>query len=220
MGQRMGKKAIARMTDWPKDSTTPFGEIIDVLGPVGDKDAEAFSILAQHGLPHRFPKDVEEEAAKIDTTIAQKEIDRRLDFRDTTTFTIDPADAKDFDDAISFKELEENKYEIGVHIADVTHYVQPDSIIDQEAIDRATSIYLVDRVVPMLPEVLSNGVCSLNPHEDKLTYSCIFKINSRAEVLDYQVKRTVIHSDRRFTYEEVQEILEGGEGDYKESWKS
>jgi ribonuclease R len=215
-GAKNGEKAIARMTDWPKDSTTPFGEIIDVLGPVGDKDAEAFSILAQHGLPHRFPKDVEEEAAKIDTTIAQKEIDRRLDFRDTTTFTIDPADAKDFDDAISFKELEENKYEIGVHIADVTHYVQPDSIIDQEAIDRATSIYLVDRVVPMLPEVLSNGVCSLNPHEDKLTYSCIFKINSRAEVLDYQVKRTVIHSDRRFTYEEVQEILEGGEGDYKE----
>lgn len=214
-GAKNGEKAIARMTDWPKDSTTPFGEIIDVLGPVGDKDAEAFSILAQHGLPHRFPKDVEDEAAKIDTVITQEEISRRLDFRESTTFTIDPADAKDFDDAISFRKVEDDKYEIGVHIADVTHYVQPDSIIDQEAVDRATSVYLVDRVVPMLPEVLSNGVCSLNPHEDKLTYSCVFSLNNKAEILDYQIKRTVIHSDRRFTYEEVQEILEGGEGDFK-----
>ena len=213
-GAKNGQKCIAAMTEWPKDASSPFGEIIDVLGNVGDLDTEAYSILAQFDLPHRFPEKVEKEAAKISLTIGDEELKSRRDYRKVTTVTIDPVDAKDFDDAISFKSLPNGNFEVGVHIADVTHYVKPGDIIDQEAIERATSVYLVDRVVPMLPEVLSNGVCSLRPNEDKLTFAAIFEITPEAKVVDTWIGRTIIHSDRRFAYEEVQDILEAGEGEY------
>ncbi len=215
-GAKHGDKAIARMTDWPDDATSPFGEIIEVLGPTGDADAEAWAILVHNGLPHKFPEEVEKEAAKIPVEITEKEIAKREDFRQVTTFTIDPVDAKDFDDALSFRKLDNGHVEVGVHIADVTHYVREGSIIDKEAIERATSIYLVDRVVPMLPEILSNNVCSLRPGEEKLTYACIFQMDENARVVNYRIGRTVIESDRRFTYEEVQEILEGKKGDFAE----
>lgn len=215
-GAKNGQKCIAAITEWPKDASSPFGEIIDVLGEVGDADTEAYSILAQFDLPHRFPEIVEQEAAKISLTIDEAEVKKRRDYRKVTTFTIDPVDAKDFDDAISFKKLNNGNYEIGVHIADVTHYVKEGDIVDTEAIDRATSVYLVDRVVPMLPEVLSNGVCSLRPNEDKLTFAAIFEMTPEGKVLSTWIGRTAIHSDRRFAYEEVQEILETGEGEYVE----
>ncbi len=213
-GAKNGQKCIAAITEWPKDASSPFGEVIDVLGDAGDADTEAFSILAQFDLPHRFPKEVEQAAEKISLTISDQEIKSRKDYREVTTFTIDPADAKDFDDAISFKNLSNGNFEIGVHIADVTHYVKKGDIVDTEAIERATSVYLVDRVVPMLPEVLSNGVCSLRPNEDKLTFASIFEITPEGKILKTWIGRTIIHSDKRFAYEEVQDILEAGEGEY------
>jgi ribonuclease R len=215
-GAKNGEKCIAKITEWPKDASSPFGEVIDVLGKVGDADTEAFSILAMFDLPHKFPAEVERAADKISLTIGEKELKARKDYRKITTVTIDPVDAKDFDDAISFQKLANGNFEIGVHIADVTHYVQPGDIIDTEAIERATSVYLVDRVVPMLPEVLSNGVCSLRPNEDKLTFASIFEITPEAKIVNTWIGRTIIHSDRRFAYEEVQDIIETGKGEYSE----
>lgn len=214
-GAKHGEKAIAKMVDWPADASSPFGEIIDVLGKPGEHDVEMYSILAQYGFPHKFPAHVEKAADEIPIEITQEEINKRKDFREVTTFTIDPIDAKDFDDALSIQKLENGNFQVGVHIADVTHYVQEDSIIDKEAIERATSIYLVDRVIPMLPEVLSNNVCSLRPNEEKLCFACVFEITEKAKVVNSWIGRTVILSNRRFHYDEVQEILEGAEGDFK-----
>lgn len=212
-GAVQGDKVIAKISDWPETAQSPFGEIIEILGQSGTHEAEMHSILSEFDLPYSFPKNVEAEADKIDTTITPDEIAKRRDFRNITTFTIDPDDAKDFDDALSFQIItetgKEEVYEIGVHIADVSHYVTPKSIIDQEALERATSVYLVDRVVPMLPEVLSNQVCSLRPNEEKYTFSVVFKINKNTEIIDEWFGRTVICSDKRFTYEEAQKIIEG-----------
>lgn len=209
------QKVIVRLSDWPSDANSPFGEVIEILGNPGENDAEMNSILADFGFPLSFPEHVEADAAKIDTTISDEEIARREDYRKVTTFTIDPHDAKDFDDALSIQTLENGKLEVGVHIADVTHYVRPKSAIEKEAVSRATSVYLVDRVIPMLPEVLSNGVCSLRPNEEKLCYSCIFTFDENHKIINHRITRTVIHSDRRFTYEEVQSILEGNSGDFE-----
>ncbi len=203
-----GDKVLVKMTDWPENSKNPFGEVIDVLGKPGDHHTEIHSILLDYGLPYKFPSKVEDVAKKIPTKITDDEIKNRRDLRDTTTFTIDPKDAKDFDDALSFKPLENGNYEIGIHIADVSHYVQEKSVLDEEAYNRATSVYLVDRVVPMLPEVLSNGVCSLRPNEEKLTFSAIFEINEKAHVVKQWFGRTITYSDKRFSYEEAQEIIE------------
>jgi len=211
-----GMKVVARITEWPEHSNNPFGEIIQVLGKPGDNDVEMQSILVEYNFPLSFPKNVEKEADRIPTAISQQEIRNRKDFRNTWTITIDPFDAKDFDDALSLKKLGNGLWEVGVHIADVSHYVQPKSVIDKEAYSRATSIYLVDRVIPMLPEVLSNNVCSLRPNEDKLTFSAVFKMNDQAEVLEEWFGKTIINSDRRFAYEEVQEIIETGEGEFSE----
>jgi ribonuclease R/exosome complex exonuclease DIS3/RRP44 len=210
------QKVVVRMTDWPDKARNPFGEIIEVLGNPGEHDVEMHSILAEYGLPFKFPDFVEDEANEIDVTISEKEIAKRRDMRDTTTFTIDPVDAKDFDDALSVKKLENGNWEIGVHIADVSHYVKEDSILEEEALSRATSVYLVDRVVPMLPEILSNKVCSLRPNEEKLTFSAIFEMDDDAKIRKKWFGRTVINSDRRFTYEEAQDVIETGEGDLKE----
>lgn len=209
------QKVIVKLTDWPDGANSPFGEVIEILGNPGENDTEMNSILADYGFPLSFPERVEADAAKIDTVITKEEVAKREDFRQVTTFTIDPHDAKDFDDALSIRQLENDKLEIGVHIADVTHYVQPKSMIEKEAVSRATSVYLVDRVIPMLPEVLSNGVCSLRPNEDKLCYSCIFTFDKNHKIINHRITRTVIHSDRRFTYEEVQEIIEGKPGDFE-----
>ncbi len=211
-----GLKVLAKITDWPEHSNNPFGQIVEVLGMPGNNDVEMKSILADHNFPISFPKSVEKVAEKIQAGI-EPEIKKRRDFRDTWTITIDPFDAKDFDDALSLKKLKDNTWEVGVHIADVSHYVKPGSPIDAEAFDRATSIYLVDRVIPMLPEKLSNGVCSLRPNEEKLTFSAVFKMNEKAEVLDSWFGKTVILSDRRFAYEDAQQIIETGEGDYVEN---
>lgn len=214
-GAKDGDKVIARLSDWPETADSPFGEITDILGVSGENEAEMHAILAEFDLPYKFPVHVEKCADKIPVDIDDSEIKKRRDFRDILTFTIDPDDAKDFDDALSFRVLSGEKenaiYEIGVHIADVSHYVVPGSEIDREATDRATSVYLVDRVVPMLPEILSNQVCSLRPNEDKLTFSVVFKINAKAEILEEWHGRTVIHSNKRFTYEEAQKIIEGEE---------
>ncbi len=215
-GGKDGDKVIVKITDWPKQAKNPIGKVIDILGRAGDNDAEMHAILAEYGLPYAYPKAVEKAAAKIPEAIPQKEIERREDFRNTLTFTIDPHDAKDFDDAISIKKLGELTWEIGVHIADVTYYVKEGSIIDQEAYERATSIYLVDRTIPMLPERLCNQLCSLRPNEDKVAFSVIFTMNSNADVLSARITRTVINSNRRFTYEEVQQTIESGQGEYKE----
>lgn len=215
-GGKSGQKAIVRILQWPERAKNPSGEVIDVLGDVGDNQTEMHAILAEFGLPYKYPKNVEIAAQKIPAKITQDEIDKREDFRQTTTFTIDPKDAKDFDDALSVKKLDNGLWEIGVHIADVTHYVKPGGVIDKEAYERATSVYLVDRTIPMLPEVLSNNLCSLRPNEEKLCFSVIFEMNDRAEVKNYRIRRTVINSDRRFTYEEAQEIIETGQGDLKE----
>lgn len=209
-----GDKAIARITNWPEDEKNPKGEIIDILGKSGENDAEIHAILAEYGLPYKYPEAVERAANKIDAGITPEVIASRIDMRKATTFTIDPRDAKDFDDALSLTSLPNGNYEIGVHIADVTHYVKPGSIIDREAENRATSVYLVDRTVPMLPEHLCNGICSLRPNEEKLAFSCIFEMDDNANVVNYQIARTVIESDRRFTYEEAQEIIEKGVGEY------
>lgn len=215
-GGKNGQKAVVKLSGWEPNLKNPVGEVIDVLGEKGDNNAEMHAILAEYGLPYKYPKEVEEAANKIDAGITPEEISRRIDFRNVPTFTIDPRDAKDFDDALSLQKTEDGFWEVGVHIADVTHYVRPDSIIEQEARQRATSVYLVDRTVPMLPEHLSNGICSLRPFEDKLTYSVIFKMNDKAEVLHYEIAKTVICSRRRFTYEEAQTVIETGEGDLKE----
>jgi ribonuclease R len=215
-GVEHGQKAIARIIDWPEKVKNPFGEIVDILGYPGENDTEMHAILAEFDLPIRFSAEVAAAAEKIPDEITAEELKNRRDFREAPTFTIDPADAKDFDDALSLRPLDGGLWEVGVHIADVSHYVKPKTILDQEAYNRGTSVYLVDRVVPMLPEKLSNGVCSLKPLEDKLTFSAVFTMNEAGEVLDEWFGRTVIHSNRRFNYDEAQEIIETGEGDMKE----
>lgn len=207
-----GDKVLVKLGDWPADADSPYGTIIKVLGKPGEHNTEIHSILAEYGLPYEFPYEVEEFAKKLDTSIQQKEIDKRRDMRNVLTFTIDPKDAKDFDDALSFEVLENGNYEIGIHIADVSHYVIPGTILDEEAFDRATSVYLVDRVVPMLPEILSNMACSLRPNEEKYTFSAIFEIDDQAKVLSQWFGRTVINSNERFAYEEAQHIIENGVG--------
>ncbi|MBJ2174120.1 ribonuclease R [Aureibaculum sp. A20] len=207
-GAEHGDKVLAELTDWPNNSKNPFGKIITVLGKPGEHDTEIHSILLEYGLPYQFPEKVEDDATKLVTEVSAKDISERRDMRKTLTFTIDPKDAKDFDDALSFKELENGNFEIGIHIADVSHYVQPDTILDQEAYERATSVYLVDRVVPMLPEVLSNGVCSLRPNEEKLTFSAVFEMDQKGHVINEWFGRTVTYSDQRFAYEEAQHIIE------------
>ncbi|MDE5869212.1 MAG: ribonuclease R, partial [Muribaculaceae bacterium] len=218
-GGKNGDKAVARITQWRDDEMNPRGEVLDILGKKGDNTTEMHAILAEYGLPYKYPVNVEKAADKIDAGITPEEVSRREDFRKVTTFTIDPRDAKDFDDALSIRQLANGNWEVGVHIADVTHYVRPNSIIDKEAKSRATSVYLVDRTIPMLPERLSNGICSLRPHEEKLTYSAIFELDSKANVVNSRIGRTVIESDRRFTYEEAQEIIEKGEGEYARELK-
>ncbi|WP_075602188.1 ribonuclease R [Saccharicrinis aurantiacus] len=213
-GATNGQLAIGRITDWKDHNKNPFGEIIEVLGDAGENNAEMHAILAEFDLPYHYPEKVVAAAEEIPEEIPEEEIKKRRDFRGITTFTIDPKDAKDFDDALSLQKLENGNWEVGVHIADVTHYVTPKSIIDKEGYDRATSVYLVDRVVPMLPERLSNGICSLRPNEDKLCFSVVFELDESANLQDYWIGRTIIHSDRRFTYEEAQTTIETGEGDY------
>lgn len=203
-----GDVVLVKMEDWPKKADSPFGSVIKVLGKPGEHDTEIHAILAEYGLPYDFPLEVEAYAKRIDTSITAEEIAKRRDMRDTLTFTIDPKDAKDFDDALSFKVLENGNYEIGIHIADVSHYLQEGTILDDEAYSRATSVYLVDRVVPMLPEVLSNFACSLRPHEEKYTFSAVFELNNKAELVNQWFGRTVIYSDQRFAYEEAQHIIE------------
>jgi len=207
-GAEQGDVVVVKIEDWPKKADSPFGSVINVLGKPGEHDTEIHAILAEYGLPYDFPVDVEVFAQKLDTAIHPEEIAKRRDMRDTLTFTIDPKDAKDFDDALSFKKLENGNYEIGIHIADVSHYLQEGTILDDEAYNRATSVYLVDRVVPMLPEVLSNFACSLRPNEEKYTFSAIFEIDNKATVLNQWFGRTVINSDQRFSYEEAQVIIE------------
>jgi ribonuclease R len=207
-----GQKVIAEIVDWPVDAKNPIGKIVSLLGWPGENDVEMNSILSEYGFPLAFPQKVEQETEKIPVSIAKDEIAKRRDFRKVTTFTIDPHDAKDFDDALSIKELAENRWEIGVHIADVSHYVRPTTELDKEAYFRATSVYLVDRVIPMLPEKLSNGVCSLRPNEDKLCFSAVFEIDSHAKVHNMWFGKTIIHSDQRFAYEDAQEIIETGKG--------
>ena len=203
-----GDKVVVTIEDWPEKADSPYGKVTKVLGKPGEHNTEIHSILAQYGLPYEFPKEVEEYANKIDTSIKEEEIAKRRDMRDVLTFTIDPKDAKDFDDALSFRKLDNGNIELGVHIADVSHYLQPDTILDQEAYDRATSVYLVDRVVPMLPEILSNGACSLRPNEEKYTFSAVFELDKNAKVKDQWFGRTVTYSDARFAYEEAQHIIE------------
>lgn len=211
-----GDKVVVTLEEWPEKADSPFGKIKEVLGKPGEHHTEIHSILAQYGLPHEFPKEVEDFANNIDTSIQESEIKNRRDFREELTFTIDPADAKDFDDALSFKQLDNGNYEIGIHIADVSHYLEPDTILDEEAYQRATSIYLVDRVVPMLPEVLSNNACSLRPNEEKYTFSTIFEMDKKGHVIQQWFGRTVTLSDARFAYEEAQHIIETGKGDIPE----
>lgn len=214
-GAKNGQKVICRITDWPAKSKNPVGEIVDVLGTPGNNTVEMHAILADYGLPYKFPEDVEAYAEHIPTNISVEEYKKRRDFRNITTFTIDPFDAKDFDDALSIQKLENGNWEIGVHIADVSHYVKIGDKIDEEAYKRATSVYLVDRVVPMLPEKLSNFVCSLRPNEEKLCFSAIFEITEKGEIKSEWFGKTIICSKRRFTYEEAQEIIEGKDGDFK-----
>lgn len=215
-GAEDGDKIVVKLRDWPESQKSPVGEVTEVLGRAGDNDAEMNAIMAEYELPVKFPSGVLKAAEKIPLEIPQEEIRKRKDCREITTFTIDPEDAKDFDDALSVRRLKGGLYEVGVHIADVSYYVKENTVLDKEAYDRATSVYLVDRTIPMLPERLCNGVCSLRPNEDKLCFSAIFKMDDDARVLEQWFGRTVIRSDRRFTYEEAQAIIEGAEGDYKE----
>ena len=215
-GGKNGDKAIVRITEWPEEAKNPFGEVIDILGKAGDNTTEMHAILAEYGLPYVYPQAVEAAAEKLSADITPEDYAEREDFRDVVTFTIDPKDAKDFDDALSIRTLKPGLWEVGVHIADVSHYVKEGSIIDKEAAKRATSVYLVDRTIPMLPERLCNFICSLRPDEEKLAYSVIFEMNEKAEVKNYRIRHTVIKSNRRFKYEEAQQIIETGEGDYKE----
>lgn len=215
-GGKDGDKAVVRITEWPEDAKNPFGEVIDILGKAGENTTEMHAILAEYGLPYHYPQNVEAAAEKISAEITPEDYAEREDCRDVTTFTIDPKDAKDFDDALAIRQLKPGLWEVGVHIADVSHYVKEGSVIDKEAVKRATSVYLVDRTIPMLPERLCNFICSLRPDEEKLAYSVIFTMNEKAEVKDYRIRHTVIKSNRRFTYEEAQEIIETGKGEYKE----
>ncbi|MRT15420.1 ribonuclease R [Vitellibacter sp. q18] len=207
-GAKNGEKVLVAMEDWPEKADSPFGNVIKILGMPGEHNTEIHSILAQYGLPYEFPKEVETFANKIDTSIKASEIKKRRDMRNVLTFTIDPKDAKDFDDALSFERLENGNFEIGIHIADVSHYVTPGNELDDEAYERATSVYLVDRVVPMLPEILSNNACSLRPNEEKYTFSAVFEITPKAEVKKQWFGRTVTYSDARFAYEEAQHVIE------------
>ena len=215
-GAKDGDKVVVKLLSWPENQKNPVGEVIQVLGRPGDNDTEMNAIMAEYELPVKFPPAVERAADRIPLEIPAEEIKKRRDYREVTTFTIDPADAKDFDDALSIRELRAGLYEIGVHIADVSYYVKENTVLDKEAFARATSVYLVDRTIPMLPERLSNGVCSLRPDEDKLCFSVIFKMNANAEVLDQWFGRTVIRSNRRFAYEEAQAIIEGADGDCRQ----
>ncbi|MDX9773087.1 MAG: ribonuclease R [Bacteroidales bacterium] len=215
-GAKQGQKAVARMIEWDQRSRNPMGEITEVLGNPGENDTEMHAILAEFGLPNKFDPEVEASALKIDAEITKEDIAARRDFRDVPTFTIDPEDAKDFDDALSFNKLPNGNMEVGIHIADVTHYVRTGSLIDKVAQERATSVYLVDRTIPMLPERLSNHICSLNPLEDKLTYSAVFELDSKGNVVSEWFGRTVIRSDRRFSYSGAQQVIDTGEGDMKE----
>ena len=207
-GAEHGDKVQVKITDWPENSKNPFGKITQVLGKPGDHNTEIHSILLEYGLPYKFETEVEKDAGSLSLEITKEEVSKRRDMRKDLTFTIDPKDAKDFDDALSFTKLKNGNYEIGIHIADVSHYVQPNTILDNEAYNRATSVYLVDRVVPMLPEILSNGACSLRPNEEKLTFSAVFEINEKAQILNEWFGRTVTYSDKRFAYEEAQVIIE------------
>ena len=207
-----GDKVVVELEEWPEKADSPFGKIIQVLGTPGEHHTEIHSILAQYGLPHEFPQEIEDFANQIDTSIQPEEIKKRRDMRDVLTFTIDPADAKDFDDALSFQKLENGNVEVGIHIADVSHYLQPGTVLDDEAYERATSVYLVDRVVPMLPEVLSNNACSLRPNEEKYTFSAVFEIDKNTKVVNEWFGRTVTYSDARFAYEEAQQIIETEKG--------
>ncbi len=215
-GAENGDKAICKITEWPKDAKNPIGEIVEVLGKPGNNDVEMHAILAEFELPFKFPESINAEAEKIPAEITETEIKNRRDFRDILTITIDPEDAKDFDDALSFRKLDNGNYEIGVHIADVSHYVTQSTILDEEAFSRGTSVYLVDRVVPMLPERLSNNICSLRPNEDKLTFSAVFEMDENADILNQWIGKTIINSNRRFSYDEVQTMIEGADGDFKE----
>ncbi|PHR73226.1 MAG: ribonuclease R [Lutibacter sp.] len=212
-GAEDGDKVLVQLMDWPDNSKNPFGKIKTVLGKPGDHNTEIHSILLEYDLPYEFPPEVEQDASNLPIEITKEEVAKRRDMRDTTTFTIDPKDAKDFDDALSFKKLENGNYEIGIHIADVSHYLQEDTILDDEAYARATSVYLVDRVVPMLPEILSNNVCSLRPNEEKLTFSAVFEVNDKAQIVDQWFGRTVTYSDARFAYEEAQHLIENRDSD-------
>ncbi len=215
-GAKSGQKVVVRITEWPEHSKNPFGTVTEVLGTPGEHEVEMKSILAEFDFPWKFAEKVEKEAEKIDRGITAEEIRRRKDFRDVFTLTIDPADAKDFDDALSLRKLPDGLFEVGVHIADVSYYVKEGSLIDKEAFNRATSVYLVDRTIPMLPEKLSNDLCSLKPHEDKLCYAAVFTLDENAEIQQQWIGRTLINSNRRFNYEEVQEIIETGQGEYSE----
>ncbi|HCW07539.1 MAG TPA: ribonuclease R [Cytophagales bacterium] len=215
-GAKSNDKVLFEVTRWPEGDKSPEGKVIEILGKTGENEAEIHSIMAEFDLPFRFPEQVLAESESISEEITKEEIKNRRDFRNVLTFTIDPEDAKDFDDAISFKRLENGRYEIGVHIADVTHYVRPNTILDADAYDRATSVYLVDRTVPMLPEKLSNALCSLRPHEDKLTFAAVFEMDDKARVHKEWFGRTIIHSDHRFTYENAQECIETKSGKFAE----
>ncbi|MBT8284918.1 MAG: ribonuclease R, partial [Flavobacteriaceae bacterium] len=211
-----GEKVIVEILSWEADAESPTGKVVEVLGLPGLHNTEIHAILAEYGLPYHFPKEVDHYANKLDTAIKEEEVSRRRDMREVLTFTIDPRDAKDFDDALSFRQLSNGNYEVGIHIADVSYYVTPDSILDEEAYERATSVYLVDRVVPMLPEILSNNACSLRPKEDKYTFSAIFEIDDKAQIKSEWFGRTAIHSDERFAYEEAQYIIENKSWDISE----
>lgn len=215
-GAKSGDKVIVEVTAWAEGDKSPEAKVVEILGKAGENEAEIHSIMAEFGLPFRFPESILAEASAIQAGITREEISKRRDFRNITTFTIDPEDAKDFDDALSFRRLDNGNVEVGVHIADVTHYVNPGSHLEEEAFDRSTSVYLVDRTIPMLPERLSNELCSLRPGEDKLTFSAVFELDLKARVVNEWFGRTVIHSNRRFSYEEAQEILESGKGDFAE----
>lgn len=215
-GGKDGDKAVVKIVEWPDKAKNPIGQVLDILGKAGDNNAEMHAILAEFGLPYVYPKSVETAAERIKAEISDEDLAEREDFRNVTTFTIDPKDAKDFDDALSIRPLDNGWWEVGVHIADVTHYVKEGGVIDKEAEKRATSVYLVDRTIPMLPERLCNFICSLRPDEEKLAFSVVFDINLKGEVKEARIVHTVIKSNRRFTYEEAQQIIETGEGDYKE----
>ncbi len=215
-GLHTDEKVMVRIVDWPEGMKSPTGEIVERLGQAGENETEMHAILAEYDLPYRFDKEVLEAAERIDGTVTAREMASRRDFRDVTTFTVDPADAKDFDDALSVRKVKDGVWEIGVHIADVTHYVRPDSVVDNEARERGTSVYLVDRTVPMLPERLSNELCSLRPNETSLCFSAVFTLNENCDILEEWFGRTVIHSDRRFTYAEAQQIIDTERGDFAE----